>query len=87
AGHQIVEHGDDGVTRVDFIFKDNGRGPELKEEYRLGPDGTFVRYAVKGTSTFGAPVDESFVREGAVARWKSTSDQGEMRLDGTARYS
>lgn len=87
AGHQIVEHGDDGVTRVDFIFKDNGRGPELKEEYRLGPDGTFVRYAVKGTSTFGAPVDESFVREGAVARWKSTSDQGEMRLDGTALYS
>ena len=30
AGHQMVTTGDDGVTHVDFIFKDNGRGPELK---------------------------------------------------------
>ena len=39
---------------VDFIFKDNGRGPELKEEYTLAADGTFTRYHAKGTSTFGA---------------------------------
>ena len=44
AGHQIVEQGDDGVTRVEFIFKDNGRGPELKEEFTLAPDGTYLRY-------------------------------------------
>lgn len=86
AGHQVVEHGDDGVTRVDFIFKDNGRGPELKEEYTLAPDGTFQRYAVKGTSTFGAPVDESFHRDGDSARWTSTSDQGAMTVSGTAMY-
>src|SRR5678816_1190791 len=30
AGQQVVTQGDDGVTRADFIFKDNGRGPELK---------------------------------------------------------
>lgn len=86
AGHQVVEHGDDGVIRVDFIFKDNGRGPELKEEYTLAPDGTFQRYAVKGTSTFGAPVDESFGREGDAVRWTSTSDQGAMTVSGTAMY-
>jgi imidazolonepropionase-like amidohydrolase len=87
AGHQIVEHGDDGVTRVDFIFKDNGRGPELKEEYTLAPDGTFARYRVQGASTFGAPVDESFARDGARVTWKSTSDEGAREVAAGAQYS
>ena len=87
AGHQTVVHGDDGVTRVDFLFKDNGRGPELKEEYVLAADGTFSTYAVKGTSTFGAPVDESFRVENGVAIWKSTSDAGEQSLTAGAAYS
>ena len=30
AGEQVVEHGDDGKTKVHYIFKDNGRGPELE---------------------------------------------------------
>ena len=87
AGHQKVVHGDDGVTQVDFLFKDNGRGPELKEEYVLGADGTFATYSVKGTSTFGAPVDENFRVENGVAIWKSTSDAGEQPLTAGAAYS
>lgn len=86
AGHQIVEHGDDGVTRVDFIFKDNGRGPELKEEYTLAADGTFARYRVQGASTFGAPVDESFQRDGGRVSWKSTSDEGAREVAPGAQY-
>ena len=87
AGHQTVVHGDDGVSRVDFIFKDNGRGPELKEEYVLAADGTFATYSVKGTSTFGAPVDEQFRIENGMAVWKSTSDAGELPLQEGAAYS
>lgn len=87
AGQQVVTHGDDGVTRVDFIFKDNGRGPELKETYTLAKDGTFKTYAVKGTSTFGAPVDESFSVEDGVAKWKSTSDDGRQQVAPGAQYS
>lgn len=87
AGQQVVTRGDDGTTKVDFIFKDNGRGPELKEEFTLADDGTFQTYSVKGTSTFGAPVDESFTRKGGQARWTSTSDKGEQAVAGTAQYS
>ena len=87
AGHQKVVHGDDGVTRVDFLFKDNGRGPELKEEYVLAADGTFATYSVKGTSTFGAPVDENFRVDNGVAIWKSTSDAGEQPLAAGGAYS
>ena len=87
AGHQIVTRDDDGTTHVDFIVKDNGRGPELKETYTLAPDGTFSRYEVKGTSTFGAAVEESFSRVGDKLQWKSKSDSGQMTLHGTALYT
>ncbi len=86
AGHQIVERADDGGVHVDFVFKDNGRGPELKEDYTLAADGTFATYAVKGTSTFGAPVDETFRVENGVAHWKSTSDEGEQPVSDGAAY-
>src|SRR5688572_31026916 len=87
AGQQVVTIRDDGTTAVDFIFKDNGRGPELKEEYRLGADGTYQTYRVQGTSTFGAKIDETFTRTGSQAQWKSTSDDGRQTIDGTALYS
>jgi hypothetical protein len=87
AGHQVVTRGDDGVTHVDFIFKDNGRGPELKEQYTLAADGTFASYQLHGTSTFGAPVDESFSRDDGRARWKSLSDHGEQARSGVAMYT
>jgi hypothetical protein len=87
AGHQVVTQGDDGVIRVDFIFKDNGRGPELREEFALAPDGTFARYQVKGNSTFGAVVDESFSRSGNRVQWHSTSDKGEQDLQGVGMYT
>ncbi len=85
-GEQVVEHGDDGMTRVHFIYKDNGRGPEMDEEYRLAPDGTYSDYKVKGTSTFGAVVDEHYTRTGDHAVWKSTSEDGEQTVSGTALF-
>ncbi|HET6782732.1 MAG TPA: amidohydrolase, partial [Pseudoxanthomonas sp.] len=87
AGEQVVRKDDDGTTHVDFIFKDNGRGPELKEEYKLAADGTYSQYKVTGTSTFGAKVDETFSRTGDSAQWKSTSDEGKQPVSGTALYS
>src|SRR5690606_32787118 len=72
AGEQTIATDADGTTRASFIFKDNGRGPELEEEYSLNPDGTFRRYRVTGTSTFGAKVDERFELVDGVARWSST---------------
>ena len=86
AGHETVTRDDDGNTKVEFIFKDNGRGPELKEQFKVNPDGTFTDYHVAGNSTFGAPVDESFTRQGNKASWTSTTDHGEQEVFGTAQY-
>jgi hypothetical protein len=87
AGHQIMTTQADGSTKADFIFKDNGRGPELSETYALAPDGTFTRYAVHGTSTFGAPVEESFSRTGDQVQWQSKSDKGAQTVHGTGLYT
>lgn len=88
AGHQTVTRGDDGATtQVEFVFKDNGRGPELKEEFTLAKDGTYTAYRVEGQSTFGALIDETFKRDGDKVRWKSTSDQGEQNVFGGAQYT
>lgn len=85
-GEQVVERLDDGLTKVRFIYKDNGRGPELTEQFRLGADGTMTEYSVKGNSTFGAVVDEQFSRKGGNAEWKSTSEQGQKAVSGPAAY-
>ena len=86
AGHQIVETADDGTVHVDYVFKDNGRGPELKETYRLAADGTFSSYEVKGKSTFGAPVDEHFSIENGKAVWRSTSESGQTPMTRGGEY-
>jgi hypothetical protein len=86
AGHLVTTR-EGGKYKVDYLFKDNGRGPELKEEYTLAGDGTFATYQVKGVSTYGSLVDESFTRKGGEAAWKSTSDKGEQAVTGTAIYS
>ncbi len=85
-GEQAVEHQDDGLTKVRFIFKNNGRGPELTEQFRMGADGVMSEYSVKGNSTFGAVVDERFERKGDQAEWKSTSEQGKKAVSGPAGY-
>jgi len=85
-GEQVVERQDDGRTTVRFTYKNNGRGPELTEQFRLGPDLLMTEYQVKGNSTFGAVVDERFTRQGNAAEWTTTSDKGSATLAAPASY-
>ncbi len=86
AGEQVVEHGDDGRTRVRYVFKDNGRGPELEETIRRAPDGTLAEYEVKGQATMGGPVSERFTRSGDQAQWQTLADAGRASVTGAALY-
>lgn len=61
---------------VKFIFKDNGRGPEISERYSLAADGTYTRYVATGATTFGSKVDERFTLRGTRASWQSTTERG-----------
>ena len=85
-GSQVVERSDDGLFTVKFSYKNNGRGPDLVESYRLAPDGSFSEYHITGKSTFGAIVDEHFERKGSKAEWRSTTETGSKTIDGPAMY-
>ena len=85
-GSQTVERSDDGLITVKFIYKNNGRGPELVERFRLAADGSFSEYHVTGTSTYGAVVDEHFERKGTLAQWHSTSEHGQRETPAPALY-
>lgn len=85
-GAQITRVRPDGVIEVDYSYRDNGRGPDLVEQIRLGPDGIPVSHRVRGTSTFGAPVSETFSRNGAAVEWRSSSDRGKTTVSGPAIY-
>lgn len=86
AGEQVVETAVDGLVSVRFVFKDNGRGPELQERFRLAPDGTLAEYHVSGSGEMGGPIDERFVREGDGARWHSAAESGSANNAAGAFY-
>jgi cytosine/adenosine deaminase-related metal-dependent hydrolase len=76
SGAQITRVADDGTVTVDYSYRNNGRGPDLKEEFALAKDGTLLRYTATGKSNYGGPIEDSFSRRNGLAEWKSLSDQG-----------
>jgi cytosine/adenosine deaminase-related metal-dependent hydrolase len=84
-GEQVTTEAD-GITHVVFSYRDNGRGPDLDEQIKVGADGAPTLYHVSGKSTFGAPVKESFSRTGDTVEWTSLSDQGKKTVVGSAAY-
>jgi len=73
------------AVEVDWRVDDNGRGAKIHERIVLGANGLPVSRAIEGTSTFGAPVKESFTVDGGRARWTSIDDSGEAPA-GNALY-
>lgn len=86
SGAQVTSVGADGRISVDYSYRDNARGPDLKELIELDAQGLPIRYQVSGKSTFGAPVNETFSRRGDRVQWRSSSDHGTTTVAGTAVY-
>lgn len=87
AGELQISRAADGLYTTRFAYKDNGRGPELTERFRLADDGSFQSYEVSGVSTFGSAVDERFERRGERAEWRSLADAGSTAVQGSALYA
>jgi cytosine/adenosine deaminase-related metal-dependent hydrolase len=76
-GGQLVQRtADDGSVRVEFSYRDNGRGPDVDERYTLSREGNVREYAVTGKTTMGGPIRESFTRDGERVAWTSLVDKG-----------
>ena len=75
-----------GNVAVDFSYRNNGRGPDLKEQFSLGALGTPVAYSGTGKSTFGNPIRETYAWQDGRGRWTALVDQGDKPVDAGALY-
>jgi Imidazolonepropionase and related amidohydrolases len=57
------------TINIDYDYKNNGRGPTMKETIVLNPEGYPIDWKITGNTTFGNAVDEHFTIEGGNASW------------------
>ena len=62
---------------IDYEYRNNGRGPTLKEHITLDESGLPSAWTIQGHTTFGSKVDESFAVQGSKARWSDSTGTGE----------
>ncbi len=74
------------TTKIDFDFKNNGRGPTMAETIRLDGSGLPAAWTITGTTTFGNKVNESFRIAGNKAAWTDSTGKGNTTLQQPAMY-
>jgi hypothetical protein len=77
SGRMLVDTAADGRITVDYSWRDNGRGPDLRESFMPGALAAPVAYEVTGRTEMGAEVKERFDVAGGRLRWASRIDQGD----------
>ncbi len=85
-GRMLVERETDGSTRVDYAYRENGRGPTITERFKAGALGAPVQYEVSGKSSFGAEISERFSIEGKRVSWQSRIDRGDEVAEANALF-
>lgn len=84
-GHlDVVRSGD--TVKIDYDYKNNGRGPTMKEELKLDAKGMPVAWKITGNSTFGNAINESFTMQRGTARWTDSTGSGTAKPRGQAIY-
>lgn len=84
-GKLLAEH-NEGNTQVDFEYRNNGRGPTIKETVSIGENGLPTKWTVSGATTFGNKVDEQFALTGADASWKDSTGAGNTTVTEPSIY-
>ena len=71
---------------IDFDFKNNGRGPTMKEAIKLDANGLPTAWDVTGTTTFGSKVEEHFAKPAGKASWIDSTGKGSAVVKERALY-
>ncbi len=71
---------------IDFDYKNNGRGPTMKETLTVDAAGLPTSWTVDGTTTFGSKVSERFARSGAKANWTDSTGKGSAKVAQPSLY-
>jgi imidazolonepropionase-like amidohydrolase len=84
-GKLLAEHSE-GNTQVDFEYRNNGRGPTIKETVSIGENGLPTKWTISGATTFGNKVEEQFALTGTDASWKDATGAGNTTVTEPSIY-
>ncbi len=73
-------------VKVTYRVDNNGRGPKVDEHIVLDDQGFPRSWTIRGSSLFGATVDESYRWQAGEASWRSQADQGTVAADRPPMY-
>src|SRR2546427_5453681 len=85
AGSQVTRV-ESGREIIEFEFNDRGRGPKTHTEIRLGDSLIPTEEKITGVDYFKGPVDETFGRDGSLARWQNKAEHGQQTTDNASFY-
>ncbi|AFU67688.1 metal-dependent hydolase [Psychroflexus torquis ATCC 700755] len=84
-GH-LKTHTDGDTIQIDYDYKNNGRGPTMKETIVLNTEGFPVQWNITGNTTFGNTVDEQYTLNGNAASWTDATGSGSTTVDSALWY-
>ena len=84
-GYLKAETSGDTIN-IDYDYKNNGRGPTMKETIVLNTEGYPISWSVTGNTTFGNAVDEKFSLEGNEASWTDATGSGNTSVEAAQLY-
>ena len=84
-GYLKAETSGDTIN-IDYDYKNNGRGPTMKETIVLNTEGYPISWSVTGNTTFGNAVDEKFSLEGNEASWTDATGSGNASVEAAQLY-
>ncbi|GAB4510014.1 MAG: hypothetical protein Tsb004_12020 [Allomuricauda sp.] len=84
-GYMKVNTSGDTI-QIDYDYKNNGRGPTMKETIVLNAEGYPKSWKVTGNTTFGNAVDEQFTQSEGEASWTDATGSGSASLDAPQLY-
>ncbi len=85
-GGLTLERNADGRRSVDWQFNDRGRGPKIREEFRLDQAGLPIGYRATGRAYMGSAVEETYDLAKGKARWTASGERGERQVDAPHLY-
>ena len=89
-GSTTVGHLNTHITgdtiHIDFDYKNNGRGPTMKETLVLNAAGFPVQWHITGNTTFGNAVDEQYTLDGSMASWTDATGSGSSGVEAPLWY-
>lgn len=74
------------TIQVDYDYKNNGRGPTMRENIVLNSAGFPIQWDITGNTTFGNSVDEHYTMDGNKAVWTDATGSDSTTIETSLWY-